>query len=55
MTSSIWDDAEIISSNTRAQALADGALVEVSPALAAEADFRFPVALTAAAWADAVA
>jgi hypothetical protein len=40
---------------TRAQAIADGVLVEVAPALAAEAGFRCPVALTAGAWADAVA
>lgn len=38
---------------TRAQALADGVLVDVSNA-AAEAGFRVPVALTHAAWDDCV-
>jgi hypothetical protein len=40
---------------TRAQAIADGVLAEVPPALASQAGFRCPVALTAGAWADAVA
>lgn len=39
---------------TRAQALDDGVLVDVT-SMAKEAGFRLPVALTAAAWADAVA
>jgi hypothetical protein len=39
---------------TRAQALADGVLVDVS-AMAREAGFKVPVALTAAVWADCVA
>lgn len=38
---------------TRAQALADGVLVDVSNA-SAEAGFRVPVALTRAAWDDCV-
>lgn len=38
---------------TRAQAIADGMLVDVS-ATASEAGFRVPVALTRAAWADCV-
>ncbi len=42
---------EPISIYTRAQALDDGFLVDVSE-LAKEAGFRFPVALTRAAWAD---
>src|SRR3954451_8782369 len=46
-----WD---IISSYTRAQAIADGVLVDVTEA-AKEAGFRIPVALTAAAWAEYVA
>lgn len=49
-----WDDAEVIHTYTRAHALADGALVDVSET-AREAGFRWPVAMTAAAWADAVA
>ncbi|MGW9402311.1 DUF6573 family protein, partial [Streptomyces sp. NPDC055642] len=39
---------------TRAQALADGVLVDAGP-LAQEAGFRWPVALTQAAHAEAVA
>lgn len=38
---------------TRAQAIADGVLHDVTTD-AAEAGFRYPVALTAAAWGDAV-
>lgn len=45
----------VIHSYSRAQAIEDGALVAVSPEVAAEAGFRYPVALTAAAHADAVA
>lgn len=44
---------EPISTYTRAQALDDGFLVDVSE-MAKEAGFRFPVALTRAAWADCV-
>lgn len=44
---------EPVSTYTRAQALDDGFLVDVSE-LAKEAGFRFPVALTRAAWADCV-
>lgn len=40
-----WDDAKVISVYTRAQALADGVLVDVSE-LAREAGFQIPVALT---------
>ncbi|CAJ9985250.1 DUF6573 family protein [Burkholderia pseudomallei] len=43
-----------ISSYTRAQAIADGVLVNVS-GLAREAGFRIPVAVTSAVWADCVA
>jgi hypothetical protein len=39
---------------TRAQAVADGHLIDVTDA-AREAGFRTPVAITAAAWADCVA
>ncbi|MBW8371490.1 MAG: hypothetical protein K0M66_11055 [Thiobacillus sp.] len=38
---------------TRAQALEDGVLVDVSE-LAREAGFRYPVAMTRAAWVDCV-
>jgi hypothetical protein len=39
---------------TRAQAIADGNLIDVTHT-AREAGFRLPVAITAAAWADCVA
>ena len=45
---------EVISVYTRAQALADGVLVDAGP-MAREAGFRWPVALTTAAWEDCVA
>jgi len=47
------DDIFGILRYTRAQALADGALVDVT-GTAQEAGFRLPVALTAAAWAAVV-
>lgn len=52
--SSLFADAEVISVYTRAQALQDGGLVDVT-ATAREAGFRVPVALTAAVWGDCVA
>lgn len=45
----LWDDAEIISVYTRAQALEDGVLVDISE-LAREAGFKFPVAVTQGVW-----
>jgi hypothetical protein len=45
---------EVISVYTRAEALADGVLVDAGP-MAREAGFRFPVAITAGAWADCIA
>lgn len=39
---------------TRAEAIADGTLVDVTE-MAREAGFRIPVAMTAAAWGDCVA
>jgi hypothetical protein len=47
-------DWELISVYTRARALEDGMLIDVTD-LARSAGFRVPVALTAAAWADCVA
>lgn len=44
----------VIHRYTRAQAIADGVLIDVTPT-AREAGFVHPVALTAAAWADTVA
>ena len=48
-----WDDAEVISSYTRAQALEDGVLVDVSET-AREAGIRFPVAMTRTVWGEYV-
>lgn len=45
-----WDDAEIIAAYTRAQAVADGVLVDVSP-ISQEAGFKVSVAMTASVWA----
>jgi len=44
-----WEDAEIIHAYTRAQALEDGVLVDLSQ-LAREAGFRWPLAVTRAVW-----
>jgi hypothetical protein len=49
-----WADAEIISTYTRAQAIKDGALIDITET-AQEAGFVFPIAITAAAWSDCVA
>jgi hypothetical protein len=48
-----WDDAEIIYAYTRAQAIEDGELVDVSET-AHEAGIKFPVAVTRAVWAKYV-
>lgn len=51
----LWDDAEIISRYTRAQAIEDGVLVDISTTKEVdEAGFRFPVAMTIAAYTDVV-
>ena len=50
----LFDDAQVIHTYTRAQAITDGVLVEVT-ATAREAGFTVPVALSAAAHAEAVA
>lgn len=47
------DDSVVIYAYTRAHAIADGVLVDVSK-LAAEAGFKYPVAMTSAAWAGCV-
>lgn len=46
--------SDISFSYSRAEAIADGVLIDVSP-MAGEVGFRFPVALTQAVWADCVA
>jgi hypothetical protein len=50
----MFKDAEVISRYTRADAIADGVLIDVS-ATAREAGIRYPVALTRAVWARCVA
>src|SRR5258707_1122633 len=45
----MFHEAEVISSYSRTQAIADGVLVDVTKT-AREAGFKFPVALTAAVW-----
>jgi hypothetical protein len=52
-TKGFWDDAEVISSYTRAQAIEDGVLVDVS-SVAREAGIKFPVALTFTVWGQYV-
>jgi hypothetical protein len=47
-------ELEVVHTHTRAEAIADGTLVDVTAA-ARKAGFVFPVALSAAAWADTVA
>lgn len=50
---SIWEGAEIISQYTRADAIEDGQLIDVTET-AKEAGFLYPVAITQAVWADYV-
>ena len=50
----MFENADLIHRYTRAEAIADGVLIDVS-ATAKEAGFKYPVALTAAAWARCVA
>jgi hypothetical protein len=52
--SPLFKETDVIHVYTRAQALADGVLIDVS-VMAREAGFKAPVALTAAVWADCVA
>jgi hypothetical protein len=49
----VFDNADLIHRYTRAQALADGVLVDVSP-VAREAGIRYPTALTRAVWENYV-
>ena len=48
-----WDDAEVIYAYTRAQAIEDGVLVDVST-VAKEAGIKFHVAMTATVWGQYV-
>lgn len=52
-TEDFWAGVEVIHSYSRAQAIEDGTLVDVSTT-AQEAGFRFPVAMTSALYAEAV-
>lgn len=47
--SGLWEGVEVVSTYTRAQAIEDGTLVDVS-SVAKEAGIMFPVALTREAW-----
>ena len=49
----MFDDADLIHRYSRAAAIRDGVLIDVT-AVAQEAGIRYPVALTAAAWAECV-
>ncbi|HKI36594.1 MAG TPA: DUF6573 family protein [Gemmataceae bacterium] len=49
----MFESADLIHRYTRADALRDGVLIDVS-ATAREAGFKYPVALTAAAWVKCV-
>lgn len=46
----MFEESDLIHRYTRAEALRDGVLIDVSQT-ARDAGFRYPVALTAAAWA----
>jgi hypothetical protein len=50
----MFENADLIHRYSRADALRDGVLIDVT-ATATEAGFKYPVALTAAAWAKCVA
>src|SRR5260370_21780767 len=50
----MFENADLIHRYSRADAIRDGMLVDVS-ATATEAGFKYPVALTSAAWAKCVA
>lgn len=46
-----WDDAPVIYSYTRADAIDDGYLVDLSEMDGAKGHFKFPLACTSAVWA----
>jgi hypothetical protein len=50
----MFDNADLIHRYSRTDAIRDGVLIDVS-AVAREAGFKYPVALTVAAWARCVA
>jgi len=47
----LFADADMVFVYTRAEAISDGILIDVSE-MAGQAGFRYPVALTAALWSD---
>jgi hypothetical protein len=49
-----WADAKVIHSYTRAQAIADGNLIEIDKELREEIGFMRPLVLSRDAWADTV-
>jgi len=49
----LFTEADILFCYTRADALADGVLIDLSQ-LASEAGFKFPTAITSAAWAAVI-
>ena len=54
MSGDLWTDADVIHVYSRAQAIEDGNLVDVSQ-LAMQYGFRFPLAMTRGVWEDCVA
>ncbi|MGD0778471.1 MAG: DUF6573 family protein [Candidatus Solibacter sp.] len=52
-TKGFWDGAEVIYAYTRAQAIEDGVLIDVS-SVAKEAGIKFPVAMTSTVWGEYV-
>ncbi|WP_163778775.1 DUF6573 family protein [Myxococcus vastator] len=56
MSDSLFETfGEVIASYSRAEAIEDGELVDVTASAAALTGIRYPVAITRAAWAEAVA
>lgn len=53
-TDNFWKDAEVIHTYSRAEAIEDGFLIDVT-SVAKEAGFKIPVAVTSALWAEFVA
>lgn len=53
-SASLFDDADLVASYSRAQALDDGELVALDPELCRQAGLKLPVAITRAAWAQVI-
>ena len=49
----MFEDADVVYSYTRAQAIEDGVLIDVT-GTAKECGFKFPVAVTARVWAEVI-